>query len=38
MKDASNSLKREVKFALGSAGLGVGMGLIGARMAIKTLA
>jgi len=37
MKDASKSLKREVKFAMGSAGLGIGFGIIGLRMAIKSV-
>lgn len=34
---ATKSLKREVKVALSSAGLGIGMGIVGARMALKTL-
>lgn len=32
---ATKGLKREVKLAMGSAGLGIGMGLVGARMALK---
>lgn len=34
---ASKGLKREVKVALANAGLGIGMGAVGARMALKTL-
>ena len=34
---ATSSLKREVKFALCSAALGIGMGAVGARMALKTV-
>lgn len=35
--DATEGQKREVKFAAGSALLGVGMGLLGAKMAIASL-
>uniref|UniRef100_A0A7S2R064 Amino acid transporter transmembrane domain-containing protein n=1 Tax=Eucampia antarctica TaxID=49252 RepID=A0A7S2R064_9STRA len=34
---ASKGLKREVNFALGTAGLGVAMGVVGAKMALKSL-
>lgn len=34
---ATKGLKREVKFALSSAVLGIGMGAVGARMALKTV-
>lgn len=34
---ASKGLKREVKVALANAGLGIGMGAIGARMALKSI-
>ena len=34
---ATKGLKREVKFALASAGLGIAMGGIGAKMALKAL-
>lgn len=34
---ATKGLKREVNFALSSAGLGVGMGILGAKMALKSL-
>jgi len=34
---ASKSLKREVKVAMANAGLGVTMGIIGAKMALKSL-
>ena len=34
---ATKGLKREVKFALSSAALGIGMGAIGARMALKSV-
>eukprot|EP00559_Dactyliosolen_fragilissimus_P004323 CAMPEP_0184868978 /NCGR_PEP_ID=MMETSP0580-20130426/32403_1 /TAXON_ID=1118495 /ORGANISM="Dactyliosolen fragilissimus" /LENGTH=462 /DNA_ID=CAMNT_0027370171 /DNA_START=484 /DNA_END=1872 /DNA_ORIENTATION=- len=34
---ATKSLKREVKFALANAGLGIAMGGIGARMALKSV-
>lgn len=34
---ATKALKREVKFAMANAGLGIGMGLIGAKMALKSL-
>lgn len=37
MKDAPQGLKNEVKFALGSAGLGLGMGVLGAKMALKSV-
>jgi amino acid permease len=37
MKDAPQRLKNEVKFALGSATLGLGMGLVGAKMALKSV-
>ena len=36
-KDATDKLKREVNFAMANAGLGIGLGLLGAGMAIKTL-
>lgn len=34
---ATKGLKREVKMALANAGLGIGMGAVGARMALKTI-
>ena len=37
MKNASGALKREVNFAMANAGLGLVMGALGAKMAIKTL-
>eukprot|EP00546_Thalassionema_frauenfeldii_P011963 CAMPEP_0178913122 /NCGR_PEP_ID=MMETSP0786-20121207/10661_1 /TAXON_ID=186022 /ORGANISM="Thalassionema frauenfeldii, Strain CCMP 1798" /LENGTH=469 /DNA_ID=CAMNT_0020585817 /DNA_START=182 /DNA_END=1591 /DNA_ORIENTATION=- len=37
MKDASAALKREAKFAMGVAGLGIGFGAVGLKMAIKSL-
>lgn len=37
MKNASDGLKREVNFAMAHAGLGVGFGILGAKMAIKSL-
>ena len=37
MKDASGALKREVNVAMANAGLGLAMGALGAKMAIKTL-
>jgi len=37
MTNASNGLKREVNFAMANAGLGIGMGILGAKMAIKSL-
>jgi len=37
MKDPKQSLKNEVKFALGSAGLGTVFGIIGLKMAIKSV-
>lgn len=37
MKDAPQGLKNEVTLALGSAGLGLGMGIVGARMALKSV-
>jgi hypothetical protein len=36
-KDATAGQKREVKLALGSAGAGLAMGLLGAKMAISSL-
>jgi len=33
--DASKNLKREVKFSIANAGLGIGMGVIGLKMALK---
>jgi amino acid permease len=36
-KDATAGQKREVKLALGSAGAGIAMGLLGAKMAIASL-
>lgn len=36
-KDATAGQKREVKFAMGSAGLGLAMGALGAKMALGTL-
>jgi hypothetical protein len=35
--DATNGQKREVKLAMGSAGIGIAMGLLGAKMALGTL-
>jgi hypothetical protein len=35
---ASPGLKKEVKLAMANACLGVGMGLVGAKMALKSLA
>jgi amino acid permease len=35
--DATKGQKREVKFAMGSAGVGIAMGLLGAKMAIASL-
>jgi amino acid permease len=37
MDNPSAGLKREVKFAMTQAGVGIGFGLIGAKMAIKAL-
>ena len=37
MKDASSGLKNEVNFALGAAGMGIGFGIIGAKMALKSV-
>lgn len=37
MKNASTALKREVKFAMGVAGLGIGFGVVGLKMAIKSV-
>jgi len=34
---ATKGLKREVNFAMGTAGLGIAMGIVGAKMAIKSL-
>jgi len=34
---ATPGLKREVKFAMANAGLGITMGLIGAKMALKSI-
>ena len=36
-KDATKTQKREVKLAAGSAAVGLGMGLLGAKMALGTL-
>mmetsp|Transcript_11598 Transcript_11598/g.17843 ORF Transcript_11598/g.17843 Transcript_11598/m.17843 type:complete len:491 (-) Transcript_11598:132-1604(-) len=38
MENASEGLKREVKFAMGVAGMGIGFGVLGLKMAIKGLA
>jgi hypothetical protein len=35
MSNPTKGLQREVKFALGQAGMGIGFGLIGAKMALK---